>query len=895
MSVSDGLHRNYTTVFINIADVNDEAPNFKEPVKNVPVYESVSPLTILTNFSAEDLDTLEMNRRFSYSLDRKSDGSHEFTIDQNGNLYNLESLDREAKDKYILRIFATDEGYPPQTGIATLNLEVLDVNDNYPIFAENYRPVVMENTPSGQFVIKVRAKDFDSPDNGPPFKFELPDRLNVWPSVKSPRFNMSFVPDELNGDNHARVYSLATFDRESANCGLSVKASPTSFTYEYEKNNLCKEYKIPIVIKDSGKPPQSGVNYLSVTIGDINDNLHFPGTKKITVYDYKGSVSRRATLIGSVYAEDRDDWDAVDKEFKFVPETDEAIRQQFELIESVGDLKYSDAQYAPGSIILKPGIRPGVYEFRVEVRDLTRPDYAAQQCTVVVYVKGVNDELVLNSGSIRLSGVTAERLIETRYSPTSDRSLLDEIQTYLAKDVYRLGSVENLKFFSIQNHKIWSQTVDIRYAAHGSPVLRTERLNGLLAHNRTNFQQWLASLDHSIQLAAVGIDECAESERRCKDGGCRSTTHYATQLASMVNANQTGFVGVMATETAECICKSLQGFSLNALQTRTCSDLNYCLNGGMCVKHGFIQKCQCPKGFDGPRCQKTVRHFNASGGFAWLPALPQCEHLVVSLEFVTTQSKGLLFFNGPINGNDQTSLKYQQDFVSLQLDRGRLVFQIRQGVNARTHTYVINNYNKSLHDGTWHRVDIYKQAFKYRITIDRCTDESDSSRANGSGENGSYESDVKVVHRSGGSNGNGNSIVIANGCDHEFQVQIHDLYINTNQYYPFQLGGVFEKQVLPKTIDYKGSFVGCIRNLRVNGELYDMQLESAISTGFHANSVDSCPRADRLCNPSNETNYCLNGVCEANFLKVNKKEILIKIFLKKHLKNFIATYLNFFY
>ncbi len=63
VSVSDGVHRNYTTVFINIADVNDEAPRFKEPVKNVPIYESVSPLTIITNFTAEDLDTNEMNRR----------------------------------------------------------------------------------------------------------------------------------------------------------------------------------------------------------------------------------------------------------------------------------------------------------------------------------------------------------------------------------------------------------------------------------------------------------------------------------------------------------------------------------------------------------------------------------------------------------------------------------------------------------------------------------------------------------------------------------------------------------------------------------------------------------------------------------------------------------------
>ena len=220
VSVSDGVATNFTTVFINIADVNDEAPQFREPVKNIPILENVSPLTLITNFSAEDLDTAEPNRRFSYSLDRKAEGSHEFTIDQAGNLYNLEALDRETKDKYILRIFATDEGYPPQTGIATLNLELIDVNDNFPVFAEQYRPVVMENTPPGQFLLSVRAKDLDDPSNGPPFTFELPNRLTHWPGPKreSSKFNMSFVLDELNGDNHAKVYTLATFDREGANC-----------------------------------------------------------------------------------------------------------------------------------------------------------------------------------------------------------------------------------------------------------------------------------------------------------------------------------------------------------------------------------------------------------------------------------------------------------------------------------------------------------------------------------------------------------------------------------------------------------------------------------------------------------------------------------------------------
>ncbi len=519
MSVSDGVAQNFTTVFINIADVNDEAPKFKEPVKNIPILENVSPLTIITNFTAEDLDTNEMNRRFSYSLDRKSEGSHEFTIDQFGNLFNLEQLDRETKDKYILRVFAIDEGYPPQTGIATLNLELIDVNDNFPVFAENYRPIIMENSPPGQFLVAVRAKDLDDPTNGPPFTFELPEKATLWPSKRDAKFNMSFIFDDINGDNYAKLYALTTFDREGSDCRIGQPAS-NGFSYqrEFDRQNQCKEYKIPILIRDSGKPPMSGINYLTVTIGDINDNLHQGGAKKIIVYDYKGSVTRKTNVIGSVYAEDKDDWDMHDKEFKFVAETDDYIRSYFDIIESINDnSKYSE-HYPPGSIILRPGLRVGTYEFRVAVRDLTRPDYEAQISSVKVEIKAINDDITSNSGSIRLSGLQAEKLIETRYSP-NERSLLDEIRTYLANNVYKLSSDSNLQFFSIMNHKSLPNTVDLRYSAHGSPIFKTERLNGLLAHNRTNFQQWLTGLDSSIQLVSIGIDECIDSEKRCKDSG----------------------------------------------------------------------------------------------------------------------------------------------------------------------------------------------------------------------------------------------------------------------------------------------------------------------------------------------------------------------------------------
>lgn len=68
-----------------------------------------------------------------------------------------------------------------------------------------------------------------------------------------------------NGYGSAIITSLKTFDREQR-----------------------KEYLLPIIIRDSGTPPVSGTNTLTIAVGDFNDNRHYSGHKKILYYNYKG-------------------------------------------------------------------------------------------------------------------------------------------------------------------------------------------------------------------------------------------------------------------------------------------------------------------------------------------------------------------------------------------------------------------------------------------------------------------------------------------------------------------------------------------------------------------------------------------------------------------------------
>lgn len=67
----------------------------------------------------------------------------------------------------------------------------------------------------------------------------------------------------VKGNTTVIVSTLRTFDREEQ-----------------------KTYLVPILIQDGGRPKMAGTSTLTVTVGDINDNLMAPGTKEIFVYNY---------------------------------------------------------------------------------------------------------------------------------------------------------------------------------------------------------------------------------------------------------------------------------------------------------------------------------------------------------------------------------------------------------------------------------------------------------------------------------------------------------------------------------------------------------------------------------------------------------------------------------
>ena len=77
------------------------------------------------------------------------------------------ALDRELVSMYNLTLTVTDRGSPPLSSQTVVTVEVLDDNDNVPMFSQSsYAVTVLENTPINSLLIQLSASDEDIDLNG---------------------------------------------------------------------------------------------------------------------------------------------------------------------------------------------------------------------------------------------------------------------------------------------------------------------------------------------------------------------------------------------------------------------------------------------------------------------------------------------------------------------------------------------------------------------------------------------------------------------------------------------------------------------------------------------------------------------------------------------------------
>uniref|UniRef100_A0A3B5K5B2 Protocadherin 1 gamma 32 n=1 Tax=Takifugu rubripes TaxID=31033 RepID=A0A3B5K5B2_TAKRU len=155
------LHR----INLHIQDINDNSPEFNKDLINIDIRESADKGARFPIEEAHDADIGKYSVQ-TYHLQRND----YFILGVGTNSVELvlnKELDRESLKEMSLILTALDGGSPQRSGSVKIHINVLDANDNVPVFSQAvYKASLQENSPVGTLILTLTATDADEGVNG---------------------------------------------------------------------------------------------------------------------------------------------------------------------------------------------------------------------------------------------------------------------------------------------------------------------------------------------------------------------------------------------------------------------------------------------------------------------------------------------------------------------------------------------------------------------------------------------------------------------------------------------------------------------------------------------------------------------------------------------------------
>ncbi|KAA8588925.1 hypothetical protein FQN60_010270 [Etheostoma spectabile] len=257
-------------ITIEITDLNDNPPSFASSEKRFEISESavigskfVLERAIDADIGVNDLQGYSLNptNNFELKLENQADGSKKVEM------VLQKPLDREYQDQISLLLTALDGGQPRMSGTMQITVNVLDANDNAPVFTKSvYKSTLTENSPRGTNIITVSASDKDGGSNG---------EITYAISNSKRRLSEQFQIDRKTGE----VILIGEIDYEKA-----------------------KVFQIDIEAIDNGGLSDSSKILIDIT--DVNDNC--PQLKVLSKSDTILEDSPENTVIAMLRVNDPD-------------------------------------------------------------------------------------------------------------------------------------------------------------------------------------------------------------------------------------------------------------------------------------------------------------------------------------------------------------------------------------------------------------------------------------------------------------------------------------------------------------------------------------------------------------------------------------------------------------
>ncbi|XP_016520991.1 protocadherin alpha-C2 isoform X5 [Poecilia formosa] len=231
-------------IIVRVQDTNDNPPQFDKQTYTINMAENTPIGTLVVNLNATDLDEGSNSEIvYSFTLYTSEKTQDVFTLNPNtGEITVKGTIDYEDMKFYEMHIEAKDKGAHPLLGQCKIMVDVTDMNDNFPeITVQSVKNTVPENVPVGTVIALVGVSDRDTGDNG---------KINI-----SIHEAMPFILNKSSDrPTHYNLIVSEPLDREKV-----------------------PEYDITLIARDTGKPPLSDNETITVHLLDVNDNApQFP-------------------------------------------------------------------------------------------------------------------------------------------------------------------------------------------------------------------------------------------------------------------------------------------------------------------------------------------------------------------------------------------------------------------------------------------------------------------------------------------------------------------------------------------------------------------------------------------------------------------------------------------
>ncbi len=263
---------NVYSIEVKISDINDNSPHFAEKTQYIQISELRLTGTKFPLLSAEDPD-VGSNSVTAYKVSNNPFFSLEVNTDAESGpspeLVLQKALDRERQSTIQLILTAVDGGKPSRSGTTSVIVNVLDANDNAPVFSKTvYKTQVLENAPIGTTILKLNATDPDEGLNG-----EVVYKFKQGQKGIADKFAVNNTTGEIT--------IIVSLDYEDINA-----------------------YEIRVEAWDRGHTPLASHCKVLVEILDINDNA--PDIALSSLLDNISEDAKQSTVIAFITVQDKD-------------------------------------------------------------------------------------------------------------------------------------------------------------------------------------------------------------------------------------------------------------------------------------------------------------------------------------------------------------------------------------------------------------------------------------------------------------------------------------------------------------------------------------------------------------------------------------------------------------